>query len=115
MTIEDSQAGSEGSTSAPRSVFCRRYRRELPGLDAPPLPGPAGQDIFDNVSVKAWREWQQLQTMLINEHHLSLVDRQARAYLSEQMRRFLTGEAYDRPSGYVPPSPDRPPTDGADR
>ena len=85
-----------------RSVFCRKYQRQLPGLDAPPLPGAAGQDVFDNVSAKAWREWQHLQTMLINERHLSMVDRSAREYLSEQMRRFLANEEYEKPAGYVP-------------
>ena len=99
-------SGRDGDATASRLVFCRRHRRELPGLDAPPLPGPVGQDIFENVSAQAWREWQQLQTMLINERHLALVDRQARAYLREQMRRFLAGEEYDRPSGYVPPPAD---------
>ena len=109
MTVENSQSEGQPPTPAPRLVFCRRYRRELSGLNAPPLPGPAGQDIFDNVSAKAWREWQQLQTMLINEHHLSLVDRDARAYLSEQMRRFLAGEETDRPAGYTPPPRHSPP------
>ena len=85
-----------------RNVFCRKYRQELPGLAAPPLPGAAGEDLFDNVSAKAWREWQRLQTMLINEHHLSLIDRNARRYLSEQMRKFLANEDHDVPSGYVP-------------
>ena len=85
-----------------RSVFCRKYQRQLPGLDAPPLPGAVGQDVFDNVSAKAWREWQHLQTMLINEHHLSMVDRGAREYLSEQMRHFLANEDYEKPAGYVP-------------
>ena len=86
-----------------RTVFCRKYRRALPGLDTPPLPGALGKDIFENVSAKAWREWQALQTMLINEHHLTMVDKEARAYLAEQMRRFLAGDDYDRPSGYSPP------------
>lgn len=85
-----------------RTVNCRKYREELPGLAAPPLPGAAGEDIFENVSAKAWREWQQVQTMLINENHLSMADREARTYLSEQMRRFLANEDYDRPAGYVP-------------
>lgn len=85
-----------------RTVFCRKYQEELPGLAAPPLPGPAGEDIFEHVSAKAWQEWQNVQTMLINEHHLSMADRQARAYLSEQMRRFLADEEYDKPEGYVP-------------
>ncbi len=85
-----------------RSVFCRKYQRQLPGLDAPPLPGAAGQDLFENVSAKAWREWRHLQTMLINEHHLSMADRSAREYLSEQMRLFLANEEYEKPAGYVP-------------
>ena len=86
-----------------RNVLCTKYRLELPGLDAPPLPGAAGEHIYNNVSAKAWREWQHLQTMLINEHHLSMIDPQARRYLSEQRQRFLAGEDHDRPSGYVPP------------
>lgn len=85
-----------------RTVFCRKYQKELPGLAAPPLPGPAGKDIFEHVSAKAWQEWQNVQTMLINEHHLSMADRDARTYLSEQMRRFLANEDYDKPAGYVP-------------
>ena len=87
-----------------RIVFCRKYQQELPGLAAPPLPGEQGEDIFDNVSAKAWSEWQHLQTMLINEHHLSMVDPEARSYLGQQMRKFLAGDDYDKPSGYVPPA-----------
>ena len=87
-----------------RQVHCRKYAQELPGLEAPPLPGAVGQDIFDNVSAKAWHEWQRLQTMLINEHHLSLIDREARRYLSEQMQKFFANEEHDVPAGYVPAS-----------
>ena len=47
-----------------RNVQCRRYGEELEGLERPPLPGAKGQDIFDNVSKKAWLEWQSHQTML---------------------------------------------------
>lgn len=86
-----------------RSVFCRKYQRELPGLAAPPLPGPAGADIFENVSAEAWQAWQQLQTMLINEHHLSLINPDARQFLQTQMAKFLANEDYERPAGYVPP------------
>lgn len=87
-----------------RTVICRKYGEELPGLDAPPLPGPMGEDIFANVSARAWREWQHLQTMLINEHHLSMVDAQARQFLTEQMQKFLAGDDYEQPAGYVPPN-----------
>ena len=40
-----------------RTVHCRKYNEELPGLDRPPYPGAKGQDIYDNVSKKAWDEW----------------------------------------------------------
>jgi Fe-S cluster biosynthesis and repair protein YggX len=86
-----------------RTVFCRKYGRELPGLERPPYPGPKGQDIFENVSRQAWEEWQAQQTMLINEKHLRLADAEARKYLQEEMDKFLSGEDYDRAEGYVPP------------
>jgi Fe-S cluster biosynthesis and repair protein YggX len=87
-----------------RTVFCRKHQQELPGLDAPPYPGPKGEDIFENVSKQAWQEWQAQQTMLINEKHLSLADPQARKYLQEEMAKFLAGEDFDRAEGYIPPT-----------
>jgi len=89
----------------PRTVFCKKYRQELEGLDAPPYPGPRGQEIFETVSKQAWQEWQAQQTMLINEKHLSLMDPEARKYLQGEMDKFLAGEAHDTAEGYVPPSP----------
>ena len=87
-----------------RTVQCRRYNEELEGLDRPPLPGPKGQAIFDSVSKKAWGDWQALQTMLINEKHLNMMDPEARKYLSEQMELFLSGGEHDHAEGYVPAS-----------
>ena len=86
-----------------RTVFCRKYQRELEGLAAPPLPGPKGREIFENVSRKAWSEWQAVQTMLINEKNLRLIDPEARRYLGGQMEKFLANEPIDRIEGYVPP------------
>ncbi|BBM01479.1 MULTISPECIES: oxidative damage protection protein [Microbulbifer] len=86
-----------------RTVFCRKYQEELEGLDAPPFPGPKGVDIFEHVSKKAWKEWMSHQTMLINEKHLNMMEPSSRAYLSEQMMKFLSGEEYDAADGYVPP------------
>ena len=86
-----------------RMVMCRKYGKELPGLDNPPYPGPKGQEIFDEVSKQAWEDWQAHQTMLINEKHLSLADPQTRKYLQEEMQKFFAGEDYDRAEGYVPP------------
>ena len=87
-----------------RVVFCKKYQQEMDGLDAPPYPGPKGEDIFENVSKQAWGEWQAHQTMLINEKHLNMVDAESRKYLQAEMEKFLAGEEYDRAEGYVAPS-----------
>ncbi len=87
----------------PRTVFCRKYKQELEGLPQPPLPGARGELIFAAVSRKAWEEWQALQTMIINERNLRLIDPQARQYLSAQMEKFLNNEPIDRIEGYRPP------------
>jgi len=86
-----------------RTVFCRKYQQELPGLQAPPYPGPKGQEIFDHVSQRAWSEWQAHQTMLINERRLDMRDAEARRFLQEEMDKFLAGEEHARATGYVPP------------
>jgi Fe-S cluster biosynthesis and repair protein YggX len=86
-----------------RTVQCRKYGEELEGLDRPPFPGPRGQDIYDNVSKKAWEAWQAHQTLLINEKHLSLMDPETRRYLQGEMDKFFAGEEYDQAEGYVPP------------
>ena len=88
-----------------RTVHCRRYNEELEGLDRPPLPGPKGQAIFDSVSKKAWGDWQALQTMLINEKHLNMMDPDARKFLSEQRDKFLfEGEEPMLPEDFIDPS-----------
>ena len=84
-----------------RTVHCRRYQTDLEGLDRPPLPGAKGQAIFDSVSKRAWADWQALQTMLINEKHLNMMDKTHRRYLTEQRDRFLNGEAADEADGFV--------------
>jgi Fe-S cluster biosynthesis and repair protein YggX len=87
-----------------RTVHCRKYDKELPGLERPPFPGPKGQEIYDTVSKQAWEEWQAHQTMLINEKRLSMMEPGARAYLAEQQEKFLSGDDYEKAEGYVPPS-----------
>ena len=84
------------------TVFCSRYKKDLEALAAPPLPGPMGEKIQQQVSKRAWGEWQELQTMLINEKHLKLIDPDARKYLTEQMWKFFNNEDVDHAEGYVP-------------
>ncbi|GMG86263.1 oxidative damage protection protein [Biformimicrobium ophioploci] len=87
-----------------RMVHCRKYQKEMEGLESPPFPGPRGLDIFDNVSKQAWQEWLAHQTMLVNEKRLNMMEPSTRVYLTEQMGKFLNGEEYDAADGYVPPS-----------
>ena len=36
----------------PKKVICRKYKKELDGMEKPPYPGPKGEDLFNNVSQK---------------------------------------------------------------
>ncbi|WP_257254632.1 MULTISPECIES: oxidative damage protection protein [unclassified Endozoicomonas] len=85
-----------------RTVHCVKLKKEAEGLAVPPLPGPKGQWVYENVSQSAWSEWQAHQTRLINEKHLSLLDPETRKYLTEQMDKFFAGEDYDAAEGFVP-------------
>lgn len=93
--------------SMTRTVLCRKYGRELEGLDAPPMPGPLGETLYSTVSKAAWNAWLKHQTTLINEKFLNLRDASARTYLSEQMERFLDNEAVDIAEGYEAPEAGR--------
>ncbi len=88
-----------------RMVNCVKLGKEAEGLDYPPYPGELGQKIFDSISKEAWKKWTEHQTMLINENRLSMVDPQARAFLVEQMEKFLFTDDYEMPEGYTPVSP----------
>ncbi|MEK9712894.1 MAG: oxidative damage protection protein [Thalassolituus sp.] len=85
-----------------RTVHCRKYNEELPGLEALPFPGPAGEKVYNEVSAKAWAEWTEHQTRLINEKHLNVMDPESRKYLTEQREKFLSGSDFDQAEGYVP-------------
>lgn len=84
-----------------RTVFCKKYQTELEGLERPPFPGPKGQEVFEQISQKAWQEWQEHQTRLINEKHLSMVDPEARRYLADQQEKFFNNQDFDQAEGYV--------------
>ena len=87
-----------------RTIFCARLQREAEGLDYAPWPGELGRRIYENTSKEAWRQWLAHQTMLINENRISPLDPKARAFLAEQMEKFLFGGETEKPAGYVPPS-----------
>ena len=87
-----------------RTVHCIKLGIDAEGLDFPPMPGPLGQRLFENVSKEAWQQWIKMQTMIINENRLSLADPQHRKYLTEQVSKHFFGGGSDQVSGYTPQS-----------
>lgn len=87
-----------------RMVNCVKLGKEAEGLDRPTYPGELGQRIFENVSKEAWQQWLRHQTMLINEHRLSVIDPKAREFLEAEMEKYFFGEGSDIPEGFTPPS-----------
>lgn len=90
-------------SDAPRTVHCAKLGAELPGLPKPPMPGPLGQRVFDEVSQQAWQQWLEHQTRLINEYRLVLAKPDARAFLREEMEKFLFTGGELTQTGYTPP------------
>jgi Fe-S cluster biosynthesis and repair protein YggX len=86
-----------------RTVQCQMLNQELEGLAYQPWPGELGKRVFDNISQQAWKSWLELQTMLINEHRLSPLNPDHRAYLEKEMEKFFFGGGSQKPDGYVAP------------
>ena len=87
-----------------RLIFCTKLKKEAEGLPQPPIPGELGKRIFNEISIEAWAQWKDHQTMLINEYRLSMLDPKARTYLLTEMDKFLFGDGSEPPAGYVPKS-----------
>ncbi|WP_455209433.1 oxidative damage protection protein [Kaarinaea lacus] len=86
-----------------RMVQCAKLGKESEGLDRPPLPGELGQRIYESISKEAWQQWMRHQTILINENRLSVIDPKHRAFLEDQMQKFLFEDSADIPEAFVPP------------
>ena len=97
----------------PRMVNCVKFGRELPGLEAPPFPGPLGQRIYDQVSQQAWNLWPAQSTLIINHYGLNLADPQSQRVLMQAMEDFFFAEGSQVPEGWSPPA--RPAKGGAPR
>jgi Fe-S cluster biosynthesis and repair protein YggX len=73
-----------------RTVFCAKFKKELPGLEKPPFKGPMGERIFNTVSAEAWNQWSKdIQIKVLNEYRLNMADPRDYQVLVDQMLRFL--------------------------
>ncbi len=87
-----------------RLVKCAKLGKEAEGLKYPPYPGEMGKRVYLNISAEAWQLWLRQQTMLINEYRLSAIDPRARAFLEQEMEKFLFAGNSTPPQGFVPPT-----------
>lgn len=85
-----------------RTVYCVKTGIETEGLDFAPWPGELGKRVFEHIGKAAWADWLAHQTMLINENRLSPLDPKHRAFLQEEMRKFLFDGGAEKPEGYTP-------------
>ena len=85
-----------------RMVKCVKLGRELPGLDAPPWPGPLGQRVYEQVSEEAWEMWEERMKMILNEYRLLPFQKEAQQIIAKHMDEFFFGTDAALPPGYVP-------------
>ena len=83
-------------------VKCVKLGRELEGLDKPPLKGPVGQRIFENVSKEAWRAWLEHSKMLVNEYRLDLISEKGQKVWMDELDKYFFGEGSQAPAEFVP-------------
>lgn len=85
-----------------RTIFCSYLQKEAPGIAFQLIPGDLGKRIFDNISQEAWSEWQQKQTMFINENKLNLMKIEDRQKIEQAMIGYLFEKKEVEIEGYVP-------------
>lgn len=54
-----------------------------------PFPNALGQRLYDSICNPCWQEWLNLQKQLINHYALDVRDAQAKAFLTQNMEKFL--------------------------
>jgi Fe-S cluster biosynthesis and repair protein YggX len=93
---------SNEAPSGERMVHCVKFGRELPGLAEPPWPGPLGQKVYEQVSARAWKLWEDRMRMILNEYRLMPWQKEAQDMVARAMEEFFFGEGAALPPGYTP-------------
>lgn len=70
-------------------VTCARCGQTRAGFERAPFPGPIGARVVAEICQACWAEWLRQQTMLINHYGLNVMDPQARAFLTQNLKAFL--------------------------
>lgn len=85
-----------------RTVQCIKLGREAEGLEKPPIKGPIGQKVFENVSKQAWTMWLEHSKMLINEYRLDLTSEKGQQIWFTEMEKYFWGDGSAAPPDFVP-------------
>src|SRR6187200_3242031 len=83
-------------------VHCVKLGREAEGLEKPPIKGPFGQRVFENVSQQAWKQWLEHSKMLINEYRLDLTSESGQRLWMTECEKYFFGEGSAAPAEFVP-------------
>ena len=81
-----------------RTVTCVKLKE-----DSPPIPGAVGKKIYEQVSAKAWKMFEEHFIMVTNENRLDLMDDSTNQIFFDQIESFLFKDNAKPPEGYVPP------------
>lgn len=70
-------------------VFCKRAHKWATPAQNVPWGGTLGAEIRANVCEETWREWLNMEVMVINELRLNFMDPKSQDILIGHMREFL--------------------------
>lgn len=79
-------------------VFCKRCKKWAPPPASVPWGGKLGEEIRAHVCDETWREWQNMEVMVINELRLNFMDPKSQDVLIVHMREFLCLDQEVEPS-----------------
>ena len=78
----------------PADFACRRCKAKSAPIEGGlPLPGDLAKLVRDEVCAACWREWQEMEVIVINELRLNFMDPAAQDILHRRMKEFLGLEA----------------------
>ncbi len=86
------------------TLMCSRFKEELPKITTRiTFAGDLGQRIRAEVSQRAWNEWLEMQTKVINEFRLHMGEAAHRRTLEEFASKFF---CFDGGGGTLGPGPE---------
>jgi Fe-S cluster biosynthesis and repair protein YggX len=83
------EAAAKTKPGSPGAFICRRTGRPGTQLPDPPMRGPIGKWIYQNISAETWREWIGQGTKVINELRLDFSRDQDQEVYDQHMREYL--------------------------